>query len=123
MAESKRIKPDQLGDSIDIYLEQLGDDVVKATREDIDAIAESTVEELHRTSPKRTGRYAGSWTHDMEQDDAGKPVAHIYNAKYGQLTHLLEHGHGGPHPAPPKPHIEAAAIKARGEMERRFKRG
>nr|DAF27107.1 MAG TPA: hypothetical protein [Caudoviricetes sp.] len=55
----------------------------------------------------------------MEDSGAGF-VVRVHNAKSPGLTHLLEHGHGGPHPAPAHPHIEKAANEAFSELDRRM---
>lgn len=80
----------------------------EAAEEDIQATADSVVKDLKDTSPKQTGKYAKGWTSDMHHAADGSPYVRVHNAKKPGLTHLLEHGHGGPHPAKAKPHIEAA---------------
>ena len=80
----------------------------EATEEDIQATADSVVKDLKDTSPKLTGKYAKGWTNKMHHAADGSPYNRVYNAKKPGLTHNLEHGHGGPHPAKAHPHIEAA---------------
>lgn len=85
-------------------------------RKAVQESAKECVEYLKSSSPRRTGVYAKSWTADMKTDELGHYVAIIHNVKRYRLTHLLEHGHEGPHPAPAKPHIEAAAVRAEKDL-------
>ena len=106
--ESITITPDQFATALDGAIRAHMAVAKEATEEDIQATADSVVKDLKDTSPKRTGKYAKGWKSDMHHAADGSPYASIHNVKKPGLTHLLEHGHGGPHPAKAKPHIEAA---------------
>lgn len=106
--ESITIAPDQLATVIDGEIRAHMAMAKEATEEDIQATADSVVKDLKDTSPKQTGEYAKGWTSDMHHAADGSPYVSVHNAKKPGLTHLLEHGHGGPHPAKAHPHIEAA---------------
>lgn len=106
--ESITIAPDQLATVIDGEIRAHMAMAKEATEEDIQATADSVVKDLKDTSPKQTGKYAKGWTSDMHHAADGSPYVSVHNAKKPGLTHLLEHGHGGPHPAKAHPHIEAA---------------
>lgn len=82
--------------SIEAQLEAILDDYSKEVREILDEEIEKTsddlVADLKRDSPKKTGKYAKSWTSKQTVTETNKKVKTVYNEK-GQLTHLLEHGH------------------------------
>jgi hypothetical protein len=74
-------------------LKTYGDDVVAAVMESSDSAAAYAVSELKNRSPKRKGRYAKSWAKKVTTQNARVKVNTVYNAKYYQLTHLLENDH------------------------------
>ncbi len=106
--DSITITPDQFATALDGDIRAHMAMAKEATEEDIQATADSVVKDLKDTSPKQTGKYAKGWTSDMHHAADGSPYVSVHNAKKPGLTHLLEHGHGGPHPAKAHPHIEAA---------------
>lgn len=52
-------------------------------------VGEETANELQKTSRKRRGNYARSWTVDKHK----KNGVVVRNVKHYRLTHLLEYGH------------------------------
>ena len=106
--ESVTISPDEFATVIDGSVSAHMAVAKEATEEDIQATADSVVKDLKDTSPKQTGKYAKGWTSEMHHAADGSPYARIRNKAKPGLTFLLEHGHGGPHPAGAHPHIEAA---------------
>lgn len=115
-----KVNADTFGDTLTKQLDQWGEGVRKASREDCRAIGQDTAKALRSSSPRLTGRYRSGWTSSME-DRGSYYTVRVYNSKSPGLTHLLEHGHGGPHPAPAHPHIERAANEAFAELERRMR--
>lgn len=69
--------------------------------------ARATKAELVSNSPSLSGRYASGWRMRSARKTFGARAS-VFNAKSPGLTHLLEKGHGGPHPAGPHVHIEPA---------------
>ena len=64
----------------------------KAVDDSAKEAADSCVNQLKNTSPKRSGKYARSWT--VKKESHGMVSDYIvHNSKYYQLTHLLENGH------------------------------
>ena len=106
--ESITITPDQLSTVIDGAIRAHMAMAKEATEEDVQDTADYVVAYLKDASPKLTGKYAKGWKSTMHHAADGSPFAVVHNAKKPGLTHLLEHGHGGAHPAKAKPHIEAA---------------
>ena len=77
--------------------------VVAAVRKGADV----TKQQLVQTSPSDSGDYAAGWRRSSKVT-FDHIEASVYQAKKPGLPHLLEKGHGGPHPAPAHPHIESA---------------
>ena len=95
-----------------------------AIRADVAEVGQSCASALKKTSPKRktSGKhYRNGWVSDVTQYKVGGWKCVVHNRLKPGLTHLLEHGHGGPKPAPPHPHIEAAANDAAKEIEGRMR--
>lgn len=55
-----------------------------------------------------TGEYRQGWKQKTEGSDLEGYVSTVYNADKPGLAHLIEKGHGGPHPAGAHPHIAPA---------------
>lgn len=81
----------------------------KATYLDIKTAADKTAKEIiKRTkagSPRKTGEYRKGWRSTVEKANSRQYETVVHNSPKYRLTHLLEHGHGGPAPAPAHPHI------------------
>ena len=95
-----------------------------AVRSDVAEVGESCAKSLKKTSPYRKAvgkHYRNGWVADVTQYEVGGWKCVVHNKTKPGLTHLLEHGHGGPHPAPPHPHIEAAANDAAKDIEGRMR--
>ena len=91
-------------------LKTYADGVAEAVDEAAERCAKGLAKELRGTSPKRTGAYAKDWTAKQTgANERGGKTYTVYNKAHYQLTHLLQHGHKGPAPAPAYPHIERPA--------------
>lgn len=55
-----------------------------------------------------TGAYRAGWRMKTDGSALSGYVATVYNADRPGLAHLIEKGHGGPHPAGAHPHIAPA---------------
>ena len=78
----------QMEDILDTYSK----DVKKVTTEAIDKTSKESVQKLKNTSPKKSGKYARSWTTKRERGRDGLVTVTVHNKQY-QLTHLIENGH------------------------------
>lgn len=103
----------QLNDTLNDYV----DEVDEIANDEMKKATQGAAKDLRSTSPKRTGRYASSWTVKSEKLAGGAMSYTVYN-KRGSLTHLLENGHvirnkkGEYGRAPAHPHIKAAEDRA-----------
>ena len=70
-------------------LDEIDNDIRKATKNNIDRTAKESVQKLKSTSPKKTGSYAKGWGVKKE----GDMDVIVHNRTDYQLTHLLENGH------------------------------
>lgn len=107
-----KIKMTGLADEIIRCLNEYTDEVVEALEETKVNLAKEGTKRIKQRSPKRTGKYAKSWSYKKY---SGKTI--IYNRKHYQLTHLLEKGHrkrGGKGNVAAIPHI----AKVEREMQR-----
>lgn len=73
-------------------LEQYSKEVKDVTDKSIEKVSKESVRKLKNTSPKRTGKYARSWTKKKVKGRNGIDEVTVHNKQY-QLTHLLENGH------------------------------
>ena len=102
---------DQLAAEIAKGLAEYSQDVVEKVNISSEKIGKEAVKQLRQTSPKKTGKYAKSWTMTTEKA-IGQPDLRIIHAKapHYRLTHLLEHGHAkvGGGRVEGRPHIRPA---------------
>lgn len=131
MSKVGQISIDKLLSTVDITLEDYAKGVDKALVKASDEAGRSAENELHRTSPKRTGNYRSSWTYGEKTTKRGKSYRSemvVYNAKYYRLTHLLEKSHriankyGSYGMSKAQPHIEPAQKNAEREFVEVFER-
>jgi len=73
-------------------LDRYSKEVEQVTSAAIDKTSKESVQKLKNTSPKKTGKYARSWTRKRETDRNGLVTVTVHNKRY-QVTHLLENGH------------------------------
>ena len=124
------IKIDKLADEIAKELAKYSQEVVEKVNISSEKIGKEAVKQLRQTSPKKTGKYAKSWTMSTEKE-IGQPHKRIIHAKapHYRLTHLLEHGHAkrGGGRVEGKPHIrpaeEMVIREFMAEVEEAIKRG
>ncbi|HHY42568.1 MAG TPA: HK97 gp10 family phage protein [Thermoanaerobacterales bacterium] len=124
------IKIDQLAAEIAKELSKYSQEVVEKVNISSEKVGKAAVKQLRQTSPKKTGKYAKSWTMVTEKE-FGQPHKRIIHAKapHYRLTHLLEHGHAkrGGGRVEGKPHIrpaeEMVIREFMAEVEEAIKRG
>lgn len=84
-----------LGEVVQEILEEYGSEVEGIVAKSLPEVAEKTVNLLHSSSPKHTGKYAEGWTYETTMNKLGRETVIVYNEKKPTLTHLLEFGHQG----------------------------
>jgi len=89
-----KIKIDQLAAEIAKGLAEYSQDVVEKVNVSSEKVGKEAVKQLKQTSPKKTGKYAKSWTMSTEKA-IGQPDLRIIHVKapHYRLAHLLEYGH------------------------------
>ena len=108
----------QLIKELETYTGKMIDEIDKAVSD----IAKEEARFLSHDAPKRTGRYrAGFTSRKSENSTKTARLYVVHNKDRYQLTHLLEHGHGGPYPASPHPHFAQAERDADEKLEAKIK--
>lgn len=132
MSKIGQIPIDKFLNTMDLTLEDYAKGVDKVLEEASDEAGKQAEDELHRTSPARTGEYRKSWTYEEKAIRRGKAYRTemvVYNQKYYRLTHLLEKSHriankyGSYGRSVPEPHIAPAQKNAEKTFEKVFKEG
>ena len=106
---------DELSKAIENSLKEYKGNVDLVVKASAARTARKTAKSLRATSPKRTGKYAQSWTSTVVKQGimGDKAVVYAKKPRY-RLTHLLEKGHakrnGGR--VAPKVHIAPAEQEA-----------
>jgi len=125
-----KIKIDQLAAEIAKGLAEYSQDVVEKVNVSSEKVGKEAVKQLKQTSPKKTGKYAKSWTMSTEKA-IGQPDLRIIHVKapHYRLAHLLEYGHakvgggrveGRPHIGPAEEEVIREFTR---EVEEAIKRG
>ena len=121
----KIIQIDQLADTVEKELNDYADDVNDVVKEAVASAGKEAVQNLKQTSPKKTGRYAKSWTVKKVSESSHGLEVVVHNKKHYRLTHLLEHGHakrGGGRVAAIV-HIKPVEERVTHNLENEIKRG
>ena len=131
MSKTGEISVEKLLSTLELTLEDYAKGLDKALATASDEAGKSAENELHHTSPSRTGNYRESWTYEEKQIKKGKSYRTemvVYNAKYYRLTHLLEKSHriankyGSYGMSKAQPHISVAQKNAEREFVNVFER-
>lgn len=101
----RRVSAEKLGEAIKeelMHERRLTEESLKTA---IDQTAKEVLSKTKSRAPVKTGDYKKGWTSKVTlKPGRGGYGKTVYDKKY-KLTHLLQHGHGGPQPAPAHPHI------------------
>jgi len=100
---------DELADLVMDGLREYSELADTAMKKAVRKTAASVKKEISENAPKRTGRYAKSWTAKKTKENSHSLEMTVHSKKRYQIAHLLEHGHakrnggrveGKPHIAP-----------------------
>lgn len=117
---------DAIAKTIDSFLLDFGKNVSEEMAAALDEVGKEAVKKLQSTSPARSKAYSRGWKYKRQVKGKNGFEAKVFNAKRGQLTHLLEYGHpivrngvvvGH---AKAEPHIEAVSNWVQSEFPKRF---
>ena len=121
------VRIDQLADAVMEGLEEYKNLVGPQVKEAVKKAANTVRDDIKATAPRKTGRYAGSWTTSKTKENSSSLTMTVYSPSRYMLAHLLEFGHalrnGGrarafPHIAPAEEHgistLESAITSALG---------
>jgi hypothetical protein len=107
-ANHKRVKIGEFGVTVQAILDEYKD----MTSEKMNVAVNETAKEVQKKTKQQsasnlggTGKYAKGWSVRKIEDTYAHHRRTIYHGTLPGLPHLLEHGHGGPRPAGPHPHI------------------
>lgn len=85
-------KTQSVAAQLENILDEYDDRLKEETNSAMDSVAKQCVSKLKNTSPKKSGKYARSWTKKKTKGIGGIDDVTVHNKQY-QLTHLLENGH------------------------------
>lgn len=110
MAAGALCSPDGLERELEAIVEQHIHEIGAQTRRAVGRAADTAIDSLERTPAHGdiTGAYRRGWAKKVAGNKVTGFRATVYQRAQPTLTHLLEFGHGGPHPAGPHPHVEPA---------------
>ncbi len=100
---------DDMADEIMKGLQEYADLADTAMKKAVRKTASSVKNEISTNAPKRTGKYAKSWTTKKVKENSHSLEITVHSKDRYQIAHLLEHGHakrnggrvaGKPHIAP-----------------------
>ena len=116
----KTIRPEQLAQEVMKELEEYADLTADVLKKEIQAAGKAAKQQISQTAPRRTGRYAKSWSVKKVNETSNSMEITVHSKDRYMLTHLLENGHakrGGGRVAA-IPHIAPAEEMAADLLER-----
>ena len=116
----KTVKPEQLALEVMKELEEYADLTADVLKKEIQAAGKAAKQQVSQTAPRRTGRYAKSWSVKKVSETSNSMEITVHSKDRYMLTHLLENGHakrGGGRVAA-IPHIAPAEEMAADLLER-----
>lgn len=131
MSKIGEISIDKFLSTVDLTLEDYAKGVDLCMKKASEEAGENAENELHNTSPSRSGEYRKSWTFREKEIKKGKSYRTelvVFNEKYYRLTHLLEKSHriankyGSYGRSTAQPHIAPAQKNAEEKFEKVFTR-
>ena len=104
MADIK-ITADQFAAEMKLTMAEISKLTMEAHKNAVNATSTATLRATKEKSPVKTGKYKRGWSSRGLNGNTMNYGRVVYNGPKYMLTHLLQHGHRGPHPARAFPHI------------------
>lgn len=126
---SRTVRVDQLADAVMEGLQEYAKLATDDLKKDVQKAAKAVQAQIKDTAPRKTGRYAKSWTSRKTKETSDSVSYSVHSKNRYMLTHLLENGHakrgGGrvraiPHIAPAE---KTGAEQLVRDIERDLKKG
>ena len=111
---SDRVPIDRMAAAIMEGLQEYADLAIDDLKKAVKKAGKSVKDEISRTAPMDTGKYAKSWAVKTVKETSNSLDVVVHSKNRYQIAHLLEHGHakrGGGRVAA-RPHIAPAEEKA-----------
>lgn len=107
-AHHRRVKIGEYSVAVAEILDEYKNMTSEGMKEAVDQTAKEVQKKTKEQAGSRlggTGKYARGWSVRKISDTYAHHRRTVYHSTLPGLPHLLEHGHGGPRPAGPHPHI------------------
>lgn len=101
----KTISVNQFAAEMKLTMAEISKLTMEAHKKAVNATSTATLRTTKDKSPVRTGKYKRGWNSRGLQGNTMNYGRVVYNGPKYMLTHLLQNGHRGPHPARAFPHI------------------
>ena len=124
MLMGKTIPVDKLAEEVMNGLEEYAELTADVLKKEIQEAGKVAKQQISQTAPRKTGRYAKSWTVKKISETSNSLEVTVHSKNRYMLTHLLENGHakrGGGRVAA-IPHIAPAEETAIQSLERNIER-
>lgn len=117
---AQTIKIDQLADTVMKGMEEYAKLATDDLKKDVQKAAKTVQDQIKDTAPKKTGRYAKSWSTKKTKETSDSIEYTVHSKNRYQLTHLLENGHAkrGGGRVRAIPHIAPAEAKGSEQLVR-----
>lgn len=121
---SDKVSIDELASEIIKGFEEYVDLTTDSMKKAVENAGKTVAKHIQENAPKRTGKYAKSWTSTTTSETSSKIQVVVYSKNRAWLTHLLENGHakknGGRVAA--QPHIAPAEEFGVTELEKEIQK-
>jgi hypothetical protein len=90
---SKKIKIDQLAQTVEKELEEYRDLTAQQMKTAVNNAGNTVKKQISATAPVKSGRYAKSWRTKKTAETSSRLEVTVYSPSRYMLAHLLENGH------------------------------
>lgn len=99
------ISSDKFSSTMKLTLQEVAKVTGEALKNAVNTTTNETLRKTKANAPVLTGAYKRAWKSKGAQANTMQYNRTVYNSPEYSLTHLLQNGHRGPHPARAYPHI------------------